>query len=500
MMKNGNHILWTDIPDVDVIAAKDTSGKDAYYMSSTTMYFCPGVPIMKSYDLIHWNIVNYVYDRLEDDGEETMNLLNGKNAYGKGSWASSLREHAGVFYVSFVANNTGKTYIYKTTNIDEGPWQRCAKLEGLYHDMSLLFDTDDEGAERVFMVYGGGTIKVIELLPDCSGLKPGGLNQIIIPHADVAGQGGLGAEGSHLYKIGGRYYLFLISWPPGAVRTEICYRADSISGPWEGRVLLQDDMGYHHAGVAQGGIVQSPEGHWFAMLFQDHGAVGRIPVLVQVDWADDWPVFTIIDRENNDTDFGNIITSDEFDKNTLPAAWQWNHQSDDAHWSLTSRPGFMRITTGRIDENIFTARNTLTQRMFGPQCTAAIALDTGGMKNGDIAGFCALQDNYGFIAVEVKDGRKNIIMRKKEGEVETEIASLPLERNIVYLRIEADFRDNIDRAYFSWSLDGSRWQRINGCLQMRYLLTHFTGYRFALFNYATIECGGSADFDWFRIQ
>ena len=79
-----NPLTYTDIPDNDVIRV----GED-YYMVSTTMYFCPGAPIMHSKDLVHWRIVNYVYDCLEDD--DVYNLRDGANAYGKGQWATSLR-------------------------------------------------------------------------------------------------------------------------------------------------------------------------------------------------------------------------------------------------------------------------------------------------------------------------------------------------------------------------------------------------------------------------
>ena len=79
-----NPLTYTDIPDNDVIRV----GND-FYMVSTTMYFCPGAPIMHSRDLVHWSIISYVYDCLNDD--DIYNLRNGRNAYGKGQWAASLR-------------------------------------------------------------------------------------------------------------------------------------------------------------------------------------------------------------------------------------------------------------------------------------------------------------------------------------------------------------------------------------------------------------------------
>jgi beta-xylosidase len=79
-----NPIIHADVPDMSMIRVGDT-----YYMSSTTMHMSPGVPIMKSKDLVNWEIVNYCYDTLDD--VDALNLENGKNAYGSGSWASCIR-------------------------------------------------------------------------------------------------------------------------------------------------------------------------------------------------------------------------------------------------------------------------------------------------------------------------------------------------------------------------------------------------------------------------
>ncbi len=94
-----NPIIWADVPDCAVIRVGDT-----YYMSSTTMHLSPGLPIMKSKDLVNWRIVSYAYDTLGDN--DALTLQNGKNAYGAGSWASSLRYHNGTFYVSTFSSTT----------------------------------------------------------------------------------------------------------------------------------------------------------------------------------------------------------------------------------------------------------------------------------------------------------------------------------------------------------------------------------------------------------
>src|SRR4051812_38784653 len=88
-----NPTIWADVPDIAIIRVGGT-----YYMSSTTMHMSPGLPIMKSADLVNWRMASYAYETLADN--EAFRLENGKDAYGKGSWVSSLRFHNGVFYVS----------------------------------------------------------------------------------------------------------------------------------------------------------------------------------------------------------------------------------------------------------------------------------------------------------------------------------------------------------------------------------------------------------------
>lgn len=111
-----NPIIFADVPGMSMVRVGES-----YYMSSTTMHMSPEVPIMKSKDLVNWKIVNYAYDTLANVDE--LNFANGKSAYGKGSWASCIRYHNGIYYVSTFAQTTGKTYIYSTKDVEKGPWK-----------------------------------------------------------------------------------------------------------------------------------------------------------------------------------------------------------------------------------------------------------------------------------------------------------------------------------------------------------------------------------------
>ena len=490
-----NPILSADVPDVAVVRVGDT-----YYMSSTTMHLSPGLPIMKSRDLVNWQIVGYAYDTLGDN--DALTLQNGKNAYGAGSWASSLRFHNGTFYVSTFSSTTGKTHVYTTKDIEKGLWKEASFSPAL-HDHSLFFDDDG----RVYMIHGAGNIRLTELTAEVSGIKPGGVNQVIITNASrVAGPNiGLPAEGSQMRKIKGRYYLLNITWPMGGIRTQIVHRSDKLTGPYEGRVALSD------AGVAQGGLVDTSQGDWYALLFQDHGAVGRTPFLVPVKWEDGWPVMgvegkvpTTLKILSRAGGLGNIVAPDEFERipgqPALPLAWQWNHNPDNKYWSLSQRPGFLRLTTGRLDAELVHARNSLTQRTFGPECSGTVALDVSNMKDGDFAGLALLQKKYGFVGVKMSGAAKSVVMVRAESNSPVEEESVLLDGKTVLLKVECDFKKQTDKAYFFYSFDGQKWTAIGKTLQMAYTLPHFMGYRFALFNYATKTTGGFVDFDYFRVS
>ena len=489
-----NPVIFADVPDMSMIRVGDT-----YYMSSTTMHMSPGVPIMKSKDLINWKLVNYAYNTLAD--VDDMNLVDGKHTYGKGSWASCIRYHNGVYYVSTFAQTTEKTYIYTTKDIEKGPWKEYSFYPSL-HDHTLFFDDDG----KIYMIWGGGRLRIVELMDDLSGIKHD-TQQILIENASAPAGDNimLGAEGSQLFKANGKYYLFNITWPRGGMRTVVIHRADKITGPYEGRLALQD------LGVAQGGMIDTPDGRWFAYLFRDFGAVGRIPYIVPITWEDGWPVLGVngkvpetLDLPTSKGLIPKIVASDEFNRKKrepdLPLVWQWNHNPDNHFWSVKQRKGHLRLTTGRIDSDVLLARNMLTQRTFGPVCSGTICMETAGMKDGDMAGLCLLQSNYGLVGVKVIDGVKYVYMVNASSDQPVEQASVPLSRNKVYFKAECDFRERTDIAHFFYSLDGKTWNAIGKPLKMRYTLVHFMGYRFGLFNYATKEAGGFVDFDYFRIS
>jgi beta-xylosidase len=360
------------------------------------------------------------------------------------------------------------------------------------------------------MIWGGGKLNLVELNDDLSGPKPNGINRVLIenasaPSATPGRRGGLGAEGSQLFKHDGKYYLFNITWPAGSMRTVVMHRADSLNGVWEGRVAFQDK------GVAQGGLIDTPEGNWFAYLFRDNGSVGRIPYLVPVKWVDGWPVFGVdgkvpdeLDLPANKSLIPGIVNSDEFSRvkgdRDLPLVWQWNHNPVNSLWSVNQRKGYLRLTTGRVDNDFLQVRNNLTQRTFGPECSGATSIDVSKMKDGDFAGLSLLQRKYGQVGVQVVKGKKFIVMYSAQTGKSVKMDSVAFKGKTVQLKATCDFNDRKDLAKFYYSLDGKTWKAIGSELKMEYTIPQFIGYRFGLFNYATKTPGGYVDFDYFHIS
>ena len=545
-----NPMIFADVPDLDIIRVGDT-----YYMVSTTMHFAPGCGIMKSHDLVNWEIVNYAYDEL--DAGDNFRLLNGKSEYSQGSWAANLRydPYEKMYYMIMTCNTTGKTYFYVTDDIEHGKWH-CSVTDKCY-DPGLLFE--DTGTEmKKYVLHPADTFEdhamyLREMKVDRQWNVTVGERRKVIDYANLENPArGLRAEGYHGYKIGDWYYIFMIQGCDGQ-RQEIVWRSkDLFNGQWEGRMVfggeMVDDNGnlvMKTNGIGQGGIVETSDGQWWCFLFKDYGSVGRMPVWLPMTWsADGWPVVgnsttdLLPQGQNMTTPYRvalpaskgmTIVQSDEF-KSWKPARsksrfgaryeqsilgdqqhgrlkpiWQWNHIPDMNGWSLTERNGWLRLRTTAVVNHIREARNTLTQRSFGPVCTGEVLLDATGMKDGDYAGLSAFQNRYGFVGVKKENGLLYLIMHRameKGDAVGKEIESLKIQGSgsKVFLRVVMDFTNLTDKATFAYSYDGKQWTSIGDTLQMYYDWPDFCGYRFALFHFATQQTGGVADFDWFHVH
>jgi len=476
-----NPVIASDFPDPDVIRVGDT-----YYMVNTTMFVFPGVPILKSHDLVNWEYCSNAVPRF--DFSKCYDL-DGCNRYGHGQWATSLKYHNGKFYLLFLTLDEGG-FICSAEKA-EGPWE-LKKLPKGFHDPGLFFDDDG----RIYVTYGYGKISITELDKNFAPISKDSLI--------FAGDIRPGIEGSHVYKLNGYYYLYCTYG--GGDGFQVALRSKNIHGPYEEKIVLRDTTKGINFGIHQGALVQTQTGEWWTILFVDRGPLGRFPSLQPVTWVDDWPMVGVNGKAvitykkpnvGKKYPIKDLPDSDEFNKTKLGMQWGWNHNPDPSNWSLTKRPGYLRLTTGKVVSNLREARNTLTQRPFANynQTIPTISvtkIEVNNMKAGDIAGLAVFQDPYAYVAVKQENGSKQLIM-VNNGET---IASVPMNRETVYLRTIAS--NSTRKATFEYSFDNKNFTQIGNELVMRFSLKIFTGNKFCLFNYATKTIGGYVDFDWFR--
>lgn len=496
MIVGTNPVMKGDFPDPDIIRVGDT-----YYMCSTTMYYMPGGAMLRSYDLINWEFCSHIYETLEDTPRQ--NLDGENNAYANGMWAPCLRYAEGKFHVFFVANDIRKTYHF-TADKAEGPWTK-GYIEGFHHDCSVLFDDDG----RKYIMSGNREIHLSELKADLSAPIEG-TDRIVI--RDEKGPF-LGYEGTHLYKINGKYYAFFIhSASTEWIRIEACFMADNIYGPWEGKDVIRYRLP-DTSGVAQGGIVDTPDGKWYGVIFADRGAVGRIPNIVPMHFDENsFPVFDMptidIQTESTRPDYvyDKLFKSDKFDytpdengRIKLDEVWEFNHNPKNDYWCCKNNQFI--LTTEKIAPNAEFARNTLTQRSRYPYTEVSVELDGSGLNDGDVAGLLMLQHRFGIIGLTKEHGDTYLVMRARTGEhgeeaPDKEYARIMLPDAKVTLRATGDFSMAKSTISFYY-LDGKKWQKFGIDVNPVFDLKHFVGVRVGLCAYSTRITGGKAAFSNF---
>jgi len=506
-----NPLFYDEFSDPDMIRV----GTD-YYLTGTTMHTMPGLPVMHSKDLVNWTLLGYAFERL-DLGPD-FRLEGGKNIYGGGIWAPSFRYHKGAFYIFANVNRFG-FQVFRATD-PRGPWKYNRIEQGL-HDLSVLFDDDG----KIYAVYGANNIHIVELNQDVTGLVPG-TDRLLIDRS--LGMG----EGSHIYKLKGKYYI--VSAIPGAHVPMKCARADKLEGPWEVETISAEEslgigQGYrpqgrrlappfvinppdsserHSLDLHQGGIVDTPSGEWWGFSMQDHNSVGRLTSLSPVTWENGWPYFglpgnlkrtpSIWVKPNTghvDPISSPYVRSDDFSGPKLQNVWQWNHVPDDTQWSLSERPGYLRLHSLPAGD-FWWARNSLTQRAIGPESTATAELDGAGLKSGDVAGLALLNSPYAWLGLLRDDNGYAIA---QYDQITGNTVREPLSSPHLWLRAHCDFDTEI--AKFSYSSNGKDFKPIGPDFVMAFQLTTFQGIRYTLFNYNTGGApGGRADFNYFQVE
>ena len=506
-----NPLFYDEFSDPDMIRVGDD-----YYLTGTTNHAMPGLPVLHSKDLVNWEFLCNVSDKL--DFGPAYRLEDGKDIYGQGIWAPCIRYHNNTFYI-FTNVNGQTAQLYSATN-PKGPWKHD-KMKKSFHDLSVLFDDDG----KTYIVWSYDEIHLAELTDDLTDIKPG-TETIIVPKGSGAG------EGSHFYKINGKYYITNTNYDP--LCYQVCLRADKPTGPYEVNVMSAEEnfgigtgwrmkdaqKGPPFALIApvknlvgsipmhQGGIIQIQSGDWWGWSMMDHNSIGRLTALSPVTWQNDWPYFGLpgnLTRSPRtwikpNTGFSSLPhatyrRSDDFSGAALQPIWQWNHAPVDAKWSLQEKKGFLRLHSLPA-QDFFTARNSLTQRAVGPESTVTTELTASALQDGDIAGLGLLNLPYSWIGVS-KNGTGFEVKQKDQQSGKTVTDKLTTNR--IWLRVYGDF--DTEKAAFSYSVDGTNFKALGDTTIMVFQLRTFQGVRYTLFHFnENGKEGGYADFNNFIVD
>lgn len=269
-----NPILHMDYSDPDVCRV----GED-YYMTASSFNFFPGLPILHSKDLVHWEQIGAALTDYTEDFHSAVQ-------HGKGVWAPAIRYHDGWFYI-YVGDPDRGIFMVRSQN-PAGDWEAPVWVvrEKGFIDPCPLWEADG----RAWLSHGlagsrAGLKSVLFVAPMASdGSHLTGPSRIVYDGHLTQPT----IEGTKLYRRDGWYYIFA---PAGGVATgwQTVLRSSSPYGPYEERIVMAWAPGTVN-GPHQGAWVEAPDGSDWFIHFQDKGAYGRIVHLQPLNWTDGWPV------------------------------------------------------------------------------------------------------------------------------------------------------------------------------------------------------------------
>jgi beta-xylosidase len=501
-----NPVLHADYSDPDAIRV----GRD-YYLVSSSFNCVPGLPLLHSRDLVNWRLLNHALPRLVPGDHFST------PRHGQGVWAPSLRHHAGKFWIYYPDPDFGLYVI--TADDPAGRWSEPVLVKagkGLI-DPCPLWDADGS----VYLVHGwaksrAGINNVITLVRlSADGQRVEEDLGIIVDGAQVPVPDFCTLEGPKLYHRDGWYY---VSAPAGGVATgwQSVFRANNIRGPYEHRIVLaQGTTGIN--GPHQGALVDTPDGAWWFLHFQDMDAYGRVVHLQPVVWKEGWPV---IGRDPDGDGTGEPVlvhpkplrtddppaapaTSDEFSSPQPGLQWQWQANPAAGWSSLTEQPGCLRLHCQPEPRpaNLYRAPHLLLQKFPAPEFCVTARLEFQSQAAGEYAGLLVFGYDYAWIGLHAGANGVDMVQAVRRQASEDGPQDLEILREDVtgpvWLRVTVQAGG---RCVFAFSTDGDHFT--DAGREFTATCGHWVGAKVGLFASApgAASSRGRADFDWFRVQ
>lgn len=488
-----NPVLPADYSDLDAIRVGDD-----YYAITSSFQYSPGMAILHSRDLVNWETVGHAVPDLTRISPELN--WDRMNRYGRGIWAGAIRHHAGRYWIYFGTPEEG--YFMTSAARPEGPWAPLHQVlaEPGWDDCAPFWDDDGKGYFIGTHFSDGYKIHLWELSPD---------NKQLIAGSDQVIYQAKGSEANKLYKFNGSYYHFF-SEVQGDTRVMMMRRAASIRGPWsDKRQLMHGDRAAMEPN--QGAIIQGPDRHWY--FFTHHGSgdwAGRAASLLPVHWIDGWPVIGQPDQAG----IGTMVWEgampatgaqrsfpqggDNFSSRALAPVWEWNYQPRADKWSLSARPGFLRLHAfaGLDGGNLLKVGNVLTQRVVRSEAQSFTArMELKGMANGQHAGLVHFTAQPRAANPAESSASAGIVMAggKRYLEISRDGSYTRLQRwpqDAIWLRSSWGFDG---KSTLAVSADGQRFQPVLAGFPLTW--GAYRGSRTGLFSYNPAAERGYVDID-----
>lgn len=498
-MKYKNPVLPGFYPDPSVCRADN----DFYLVTSSFEYF-PGVPIFHSRDLVNWKQIGHVLDR------KSQLPLENAQCY-SGIYAPTIRYHEGTFYMTTTNTSGVKNFIVTAKN-PEGPWSEPIPVAQEGIDPSLIFAPD--GKVYYTTSAGGALQSIIDV-------KTG--KMLTEPELIWKGTGGRYPEAPHLYLINGWYYLMLAEGGTGYEHMVTMARSKSPWGPFEPclrnpllthRSLPSQIRATGHADLIEAG------GNWFAVFlairtagYDDTHNIGRETFLCPVSWHEDgFPVFgnngeAAAEMESPLESRPQVETParEDFDAKVLPFHWIYLRNPDDKLYSLTARPGFIRLLGSKDSLFDIASPAWLGRRQCHHNLRIMTRVEFKPEGDNEEAGLTVRKnENHHYeIYITLRNGKKCVVLRKSIADMRTEAVCVELpetkQRSCV-LAVDADV-NNYTFLYGSSENDLA----VLGKGITRYLSSEiaggFTGVCMAMYASGNGKpCKNPADFDWFEYK
>lgn len=507
-----NPILPGCYPDPSICRV----GEDYYLVTSTFEYF-PGLPIFHSRDLVHWQQLGHVLDRVSQ-----LDLTEIRSS--GGLYAPTIRHHNGVFYVinTLVDGKSRSGNFIVTAAQPEGPWSEPYWLdEAEGFDPSLFFDEDGRAwftANRLREEghYTGHTEVYVREI-DITNMKLIGEEFILW---DGAVKGAVWAEAAHIYKVDGYYYLLLAEGGTAHHHAVTITRSKNITGPYEGNrgnpILTHRHLGldYPIVGTGHADLVETQNGEWWmvCLAMRPYGGyyynLGRETFLVPVRWEDGWPVVNPgigkVEFESPAPDlpeqlWEELPTRDQFTHPSLRPCWNSLRSPAGDFASLIDRPGYLRLRLRPQHLAEQTNPSFVGRRQQHINFTASAVLEFTPRLANECAGLALLQNHdFHFRFVVGCENRPVIRLIKRSHGKEEFLAQQPVSAGYYILKVTA----NEQNYNFYYSTDGlwhSLAENVDGRILSTPVAGGFVGAYIGMYASSNGQPSTNhADFDWFE--